>query len=89
MASGSLLRTPLHDRHVARGARMADFAGFEMPISYEGILAEHRRVREAAGLFDVGGFSTAVVTTQLIGIGVATLWNFFVNFYWTWKKETG
>ena len=61
MAPGSLLRTPLHDRHVARGARMADFAGFEMPISYEGILAEHRRVREAAGLFDVSHMGEAEV----------------------------
>jgi aminomethyltransferase len=61
MASGSLLKTPLHPRHVALGARMADFAGFEMPISYDGILAEHRRVREAAGLFDVSHMGEAEV----------------------------
>lgn len=48
-----LRRTPLHDRHVASGAKMAPFGGFEMPIQYSGILDEHRAVREAAGLFDV------------------------------------
>ncbi|MCA9751656.1 MAG: glycine cleavage system aminomethyltransferase GcvT [Gemmatimonadetes bacterium] len=55
------MKTPLHDRHVAAGARMADFAGFDMPISYDGILAEHRRVREAAGLFDVSHMGEAEV----------------------------
>jgi aminomethyltransferase len=55
------LRTPLHDRHVALGARMVDFAGFSMPISYDGILAEHRRVREIAGLFDVSHMGEAEV----------------------------
>ena len=48
-----LRTTPLHDRHVALGAKMAPFGGFEMPIHYTGILDEHRAVREAAGLFDV------------------------------------
>ncbi len=48
------LTTPLYERHRALGAKMLPFAGFEMPIQYpEGILAEHRRVREHAGLFDV------------------------------------
>ena len=46
-------RTPLHDRHLALGARMVPFAGFEMPVQYQGVLAEHRAVREAAGVFDV------------------------------------
>ncbi|HVS15341.1 MAG TPA: glycine cleavage system aminomethyltransferase GcvT [Thermoanaerobaculia bacterium] len=46
-------RTPLHDRHLAAGARMVPFAGFEMPIQYGGVLEEHRAVRTAAGLFDV------------------------------------
>jgi len=46
-------RTPLYDRHVALGAKMVDFAGWEMPIQYRGILAEHRRCRAVAGLFDV------------------------------------
>jgi aminomethyltransferase len=44
---------PLNDWHVARGARMVPFAGYAMPIQYEGIIAEHRWTRESAGLFDV------------------------------------
>lgn len=46
-------RTPLHDRHVRAGARLVPFAGYEMPIQYGSILAEHRAVRSSAGLFDV------------------------------------
>ncbi|MEJ7761448.1 MAG: glycine cleavage system aminomethyltransferase GcvT [Thermomicrobiales bacterium] len=51
---GAPRRTALHDRHVALGARMVSFAGWEMPIQYGGILAEHRAVRTGAGLFDLG-----------------------------------
>jgi aminomethyltransferase len=47
-------RTPLHDVHVALGAKMVPFAGFEMPVQYPaGITAEHKSVRESVGLFDV------------------------------------
>jgi aminomethyltransferase len=49
----TLQRTPLHDRHVALGARMVPFAGWEMPVQYEGPIPEHRAVRTDAGLFDV------------------------------------
>ena len=50
----TLNRTPLHDLHVALGARMVPFAGYEMPIQYaNGILAEHRWTRNEAALFDV------------------------------------
>lgn len=49
-----LKRTPLFDAHVALGARMVDFGGWEMPLQYPtGILAEHHAVRKAVGLFDV------------------------------------
>lgn len=48
-----LRTTPLHAAHVALGARMMPFGGFDMPVQYTGILDEHRAVREAAGLFDV------------------------------------
>jgi len=49
-----LRQTPLHGEHVALGAKMVGFAGYDMPVQYpEGILAEHRHVRSAAGLFDV------------------------------------
>jgi aminomethyltransferase len=49
----TLLRTPLYDRHVALGARLVPFAGWEMPVQYEGVIAEHRAVRADAGVFDV------------------------------------
>jgi aminomethyltransferase len=49
----TLLRTPLHDRHVALGARLVPFAGWEMPVQYEGVIAEHRAVRSDCGVFDV------------------------------------
>ena len=49
----TLQRTPLHERHVALGARMVPFAGWEMPVQYEGVIAEHRAVRTDSGVFDV------------------------------------
>jgi aminomethyltransferase len=51
--STTLLRTPLYDRHVALGARMVPFAGWEMPVQYDGVIQEHRAVRTDAGVFDV------------------------------------
>ncbi|ACF12978.1 glycine cleavage system T protein [Chloroherpeton thalassium ATCC 35110] len=45
--------TPLHKIHQQLGAKLVDFAGFEMPVQYDGILVEHKAVREAVGLFDV------------------------------------
>src|ERR671934_2854934 len=49
----TLLRTPLYERHLALGARMVPFAGWEMPVQYWGVIAEHRAVRTDAGAFDV------------------------------------
>jgi len=49
----SLKRTPLVECHREAGARLVDFAGWEMPVQYEGVMDEHRAVRSAAGLFDV------------------------------------
>src|SRR2546430_4357849 len=49
----TLQRTPLHDLHVALGARMVPFAGWEMPVQYAGVIPEHRAVRTDAGVFDV------------------------------------
>jgi aminomethyltransferase len=49
----ALRRTPLFDRHVEAGARIVPFAGWEMPVQYEGIIPEHLAVRTAAGVFDV------------------------------------
>ena len=45
--------TAIHSSHVALGGRMVPFAGFEMPVRYDGLTTEHMRVREAVGLFDV------------------------------------
>jgi aminomethyltransferase len=49
----TLLRTPLYERHVGAGARMVPFAGWEMPVQYEGVIPEHRAVRTDWGVFDV------------------------------------
>jgi aminomethyltransferase len=51
--SHELARTPLHDLHLELGGRMVPFAGYEMPVQYEGIVAEHEATRGSAGLFDV------------------------------------
>ena len=52
-ATETLRRTPLFDRHRAAGARLVPFAGWEMPVQYEGIRQEHVAVRTGAGAFDV------------------------------------
>src|SRR5215218_10438201 len=63
VASVSPLTSPLHDRHVAAGAKLADFSGWSMPIEYAGggVLAEHAAVREGVGLFDVSHLGTGTV----------------------------
>jgi aminomethyltransferase len=53
-------RTPLYDVHVRAGARIVEFAGWEMPVQYRGILAEHEAVRERVGLFDVSHMGEVV-----------------------------
>jgi glycine cleavage system T protein (aminomethyltransferase) len=61
-AGATLKRTPLHDIHVALGAKMVPFAGYEMPVQYPtGITAEHKGVRERAGLFDVSHMGDFIV----------------------------
>jgi aminomethyltransferase len=59
-----LLRSPLHERHVALGAKFAAFGGWEMPLEYAGggVLREHAAVREAVGVFDVSHLGKARVT---------------------------
>ncbi|MCB9728195.1 MAG: glycine cleavage system aminomethyltransferase GcvT [Deltaproteobacteria bacterium] len=57
-----LSRTPLHAIHRGLGARMVPFAGFEMPVQYDGLVAEHTRTREAVGLFDVSHMGEVRVT---------------------------
>ncbi len=53
--------TPLTEKHVALGAKMAEFAGYNMPISYSGITDEHRAVRTAVGVFDVSHMGEFIV----------------------------
>src|SRR6266508_4465133 len=57
----TLLRTPLYERHLALGARMVPFAGWEMPVQYEGVIPEHRAVRGDCGTFDVSHMGELVV----------------------------
>lgn len=67
-----LLHSPLHDRHVALGAKLAEFGGWSMPLEYPtGVVAEHTAVRTAVGLFDVSHLGKAMVT----GPGAADLVN--------------
>ena len=56
-----MLNTPLTDRHIALGAKMAEFAGYNMPISYTSISDEHRAVRTAVGVFDVSHMGEFIV----------------------------
>lgn len=58
----TLRRTPLHERHVGAGAKMADFGGWDMPIEYEGVIAEHTAVREQCGIFDVSHMGKVRIT---------------------------
>ena len=60
MAAEALRRTPLYEEHKASGARLVDFAGWEMPVQYAGIKAEHEAVRKDVGLFDVSHMGEAV-----------------------------
>jgi aminomethyltransferase len=63
MADTPLKRTPLHDLHVALGAKMVAYAGFDMPVTYPaGISAEHKAVRERVGVFDVSHMGEFEVT---------------------------
>src|SRR6478672_9560087 len=59
----ALRQSPLHERHVALGAKMADFGGWAMPIEYPGggVVKEHTAVRERVGVFDVSHLGKALV----------------------------
>jgi aminomethyltransferase len=60
-SAAPLLRSPLHQRHVALGAKLAEFGGWEMPLEYSGVVSEHNAVRSAVGIFDVSHLGKAVV----------------------------
>src|SRR3954466_6140082 len=58
----TLKRTPFYDQHVALGAKIVPFAGYEMPVQYaQGITVEHKAVRERCGLFDVSHMGEFIV----------------------------
>lgn len=60
-------KTPLNEKHKALGARMVDYAGWEMPVQYEGIAAETEAVRKSTGIFDVSHMGEILVTGDLAG----------------------
>ncbi|MGX1802288.1 glycine cleavage system aminomethyltransferase GcvT, partial [Brevundimonas naejangsanensis] len=62
MSDQALKTTPLNAAHRALGARMVGFGGYDMPVQYEGVLAEHRWTREHVGLFDVSHMGQARIT---------------------------
>src|SRR5262245_37067317 len=69
-----LRRTPLYAQHVARGAKMVPFAGYEMPVHYPlGILKEHLHTRARAGLFDVSHMGQALLMGPNHAITAAAL----------------
>jgi aminomethyltransferase len=69
MDEETLKRTPLRALHGELGARMVPFAGYEMPLQYEGIVAEHRWTREHAGLFDVSHMGQVFLRTTEMEYG--------------------
>lgn len=71
--SPDLKRTPLHGLHVALGARLVPFAGYEMPVQYEGIIAEHLHARDQAVLFDVSHMGQARLVGDNPGQAIETL----------------
>lgn len=55
-------KTPLYETHRTLGAKMIPFGGWDMPVQYSGIIAEHNATREAAGLFDVSHMGEIFIT---------------------------
>ena len=67
------LALPLDAWHRARGARMVGFAGYHMPIQYEGIMAEHHWTRESAGLFDVSHMGQLILSGEGVDAALEAL----------------
>ena len=78
-----LKRTPLYDHHTALGARIVPFAGWEMPVWYDSALAEHRAVRENAGLFDLGHMGVFLIR----GEGAIDFLNAVTSNYAGWLDD--
>ena len=62
-----LKQSPLHSQHIKLGARMVPFAGWEMPVQYEGILSEHKVVRDRLGIFDISHMGQLFVSSSTSG----------------------
>ncbi len=72
-ASGALRRTALYGAHLALGARIVPFGGFEMPVQYTSILREHDAVRKRAGLFDLSHMGQFTLRGSEVGAWAETL----------------
>lgn len=91
------LRTPLYDWHVAHGARMVDFAGWDMPIQYSNITDEHQTVRAGAGLFDIshmgrlsfGGPDALALIQHVYTNNAATMKDFQVRYGLVCNEQGG
>jgi aminomethyltransferase len=70
-----LLKTPLHGEHLALGARMVEFAGWDMPVQYGGVIQEAKSVRQAAGMFDVSHMGR----TRHRGEQVIAFWDYLAT----------
>ena len=73
MAYEDVLTLPLDAWHRSRGGRMVPFAGYGMPVQYEGIMAEHLWVRESAGLFDVSHMGQLLISGEGVDRALETL----------------
>ncbi|MDG1896294.1 MAG: glycine cleavage system aminomethyltransferase GcvT [Fuerstiella sp.] len=74
-----LRRSPLHDTHVQLGARMVPFAGWEMPVQYEGIIPENRAVRQKLGVFDISHMGQLFVSSDKTGVAADWLDSILTN----------
>ncbi len=78
-----LRRTPLYEEHLRLGAKLVEFAGWEMPVWYTSISEEHRAVREAAGLFDVGHMGVL----EVAGEGAPSFLDLVTTNYIRWLED--
>lgn len=84
-----LQHTPLHTQHRALGALMAPFGGWDMPIQYEGIIAEHRWCREQAALFDICHMGEFLFKGDLVASGLEDMFTFSVTAIPTGRSKYG
>jgi len=92
-----VLKTPLYTFHVNNGARMVDFAGWDMPIQYGSIIEEHQTVRNGAGLFDIshmgrlsfGGADALALIQQVFTNNAATMKDYQVRYGLVCNEEGG